>query len=255
LVAVCSFYIGARTPGGPRAPNAFIGQRSIVGGFLCWRKRPGGWRSQRCPRESRADCRLHPAWIVLLDGSGTADAAAQRWGLFHRACFGLYRVGSLRPVNLGTRANQCLQAALVLLLSPLLWASARCTRAGARLTVVATASVRPWKVTGLRVVCWCGACLVMETFCFAHVSADSHRVDLLYFFGRWSLLPHRLVAPSATTARVSTLCVPSIRWSRCYLVWGHLPIEPITLRTMLAALAIITLRDYRDPIEGVPAET
>jgi drug/metabolite transporter (DMT)-like permease len=242
LVAGVLLYIWARGRGAARPEAVHWREAAIVGGFLLL----GGnglvsWAEQTLPSGITAlIVGSIPLWMVLLEWlwhSGPRPTV----GIVSGLVVGFIGVGLLvAPVNLGDEVRINVSSALVLLLAPLLWAIGSLYSRRARLPSSQLLGAAMEMITGGVLLLVAGAAFgEWKHFGFARVSMHS-AIALIYltFFGSLvAFTAYVWLLKATTTTRVSTYAYvnPVVA---VLLGWAFAN-EPITVRTMLAALAII----------------
>ncbi len=242
LVAGALLYIWARGRGAARPELIHWREAAVVGGFLLL----GGnglvsWSEQYLPSGVTAlIVGSIPLWMVLLEWlwhSGPRPTVGTVSGLI----VGFLGVGLLvAPVKLGSGERIDTTAALLLLFGPLLWAIGSLYSRKARLPSSQLLAAAMEMLTGGALSLVAGGLRgEWNHFSFTQVSTHSAIawVYLTLFGSLIAFTAYVWILQVSTPARVSTYAYvnPVVA---VFLGWLLIH-EPITLRTMLAALAII----------------
>jgi drug/metabolite transporter (DMT)-like permease len=242
LVAGALLYVWARGRGATRPERIHWREAAIVGGFLLL----GGnglvsWAEQTLPSGVTAlIVGSIPLWMVLLEWlwhSGPRPTVGTVSGLV----VGFVGVGLLvAPAKLGSGERANSSTALVLLLGPLFWAIGSLYSRRARLPSSQLLGAAMEMLAGGALLMVAGAAFgEWKHFEFARVSTHSAIawIYLTLFGSLVAFTAYVWLLKASTPARVSTYAYvnPVVA---VFLGWAVIH-EPITLRTMLAALAII----------------
>ncbi len=259
LIAGALLYIWARGRGAARPETIHWREAAIVGGFLLL----GGnglvsWAEQYLPSGVTAlIVGSIPLWMVLLEWlwhSGPRPTV----GIVSGLVVGFVGVGLLvAPVDLGSGERVDSSAAMVLLLGPLFWAIGSLYSRRARLPSSQLLGAAMEMIAGGVLLLVAGAALgEWKHFKLADVSAHSAIawIYLTLFGSLIAFTAYVWLLKATTPARVSTYAYvnPVVA---VILGWA-LANEPITPRTLLAALAIfLAVVIIVTRSKEVPAET